>query len=90
MPMTSFQERPQRRSSLSSAKVKLDFSEVRGDLFSCSKSASLAHCVSEDMAMGKGIAKVFKEQFRGIRDLKEQGAPCHNDVIRLSKRELDG
>lgn len=40
----------------------LDFSEVRGDLFSCPPSSSLAHCVSEDMAMGKGIAVLFKKE----------------------------
>ena len=54
-------------------KSKLHFSEVRGDLFSCPATASLAHCVSEDMAMGKGIATVFKKRFGGVRELKEQG-----------------
>ena len=50
-----------------------EFREVRGDLFQCPSSASLAHCVSEDMAMGKGIAKIFKNQFGGVKELKEQG-----------------
>ena len=58
---------------VSGGKSKLHFSEVRGDLFSCPATASLAHCVSEDMAMGKGIAIVFKKRFGGVRELKEQG-----------------
>ena len=52
---------------------RLEFREFRGDLFQCPPSASLAHCVSEDMAMGKGIAKIFKSQFGGVKELKEQG-----------------
>ena len=52
---------------------KFNFSEARGDLFDCPLTASLAHCVSEDMAMGKGIAKAFKEKFGGVNELKKQG-----------------
>ena len=48
-------------------------SEVKGDLFSCPSSASLAHCVSEDMHMGKGIATLFKQKFEGVGELKSQG-----------------
>ena len=51
----------------------LEFSEVKGDLFSCPPSSSLAHCVSEDMAMGKGVAVLFKKEFGGVGDLKAQG-----------------
>lgn len=51
----------------------LQFSEVRCDLFKYSRSASLAHCVSEDMHMGKGIATVFKKEFGGVEELKTQG-----------------
>lgn len=70
-------ERPSRAQTATGAKSKLDFSEVRGDLFSCPKTASLVHCVSEDMAMGKGIAKEFKKQFGGVHKLKEQGKHLH-------------
>ena len=52
---------------------KFDFREIRGDLFQCPSSASLAHCVSEDMRMGRGIAKIFKNQFGGVEELKKQG-----------------
>ncbi len=51
----------------------LQYSEVKGDLFSCPDSASLAHCVSEDLHMGKGVATEFKKRFRGVDALKEQG-----------------
>ena len=51
----------------------LHFSEVKGDLFSCPESASLVHCVSEDMHMGKGVATLFKQKFGGVGELKSQG-----------------
>ena len=54
---------------------KLQLSEVKGDLFSCPASASLVHCVSEDMHMGKGIATLFKQKFGGVGELKSQGQP---------------
>jgi len=44
--------------------------EVRGDLFTSSD--SLAHCVSRDLHMGKGIATEFKKQFGGIDELHQQ------------------
>ena len=52
---------------------KMTYLEVQGDLFSCPISSSMAHCVSEDLAMGKGVATLFKEKFGGIRELKAQG-----------------
>ena len=51
----------------------LNFSEVKGDLFSCPSTSSLAHCVSEDMAMGKGVAVLFKKEFGGVGELRAQG-----------------
>ena len=48
------------------------FSMVRGDLFSCPGTASLAHCVSADMRMGKGIAVEFKKRYGHVEELKEQ------------------
>ncbi len=53
--------------------TKLTFSEVKGDLFGCPASFSLAHCVSEDMAMGRGVAVLFKEQFGSVGALRAQG-----------------
>lgn len=47
--------------------------EVKGDLFDCSETDSLAHCVSEDLRMGKGIAVLFKKMFGGVGELASQG-----------------
>ena len=44
-----------------------------GDLFSCDESQSLAHCVSRDLRMGKGIAVMFKKIFASVNELKVQG-----------------
>uniref|UniRef100_A0A3B3W0V5 Macro domain-containing protein n=1 Tax=Poecilia latipinna TaxID=48699 RepID=A0A3B3W0V5_9TELE len=43
-----------------------------GDLFSAPNQESLAHCVSEDLRMGKGIAVLFKKNFGRVTELKEQ------------------
>ncbi|XP_029974898.1 ADP-ribose glycohydrolase OARD1 isoform X2 [Salarias fasciatus] len=45
---------------------------VSGDLFSCPKEESLAHCISEDCRMGAGIAVAFKKTFKGVDELKKQ------------------
>ena len=51
---------------------EMEFREVVGDLFACPVTHSLAHCVSEDLKMGKGIAAIFKRQFGGIDTLSMQ------------------
>ena len=48
--------------------------EVSGDLFGSSDSESLCHCVSRDLRLGKGIAKLFREKFGRIDELKSSGA----------------
>ena len=50
----------------------MSFNELTGDLFQNSDGASLVHCVSRDLRMGKGIAVAFKKQFGGIGELKKQ------------------
>ncbi|XP_025019030.1 O-acetyl-ADP-ribose deacetylase 1 isoform X1 [Python bivittatus] len=45
---------------------------VQGDLFTCPKTDSLAHCISEDCHMSAGIAAIFKKMFGGIQDLLNQ------------------
>jgi len=47
--------------------------EIRGDLFSCPANESLAHCISADARMGKGIAVMFKNKFGGVDEIKSQG-----------------
>ncbi|XP_069489629.1 ADP-ribose glycohydrolase OARD1 [Ambystoma mexicanum] len=51
---------------------KTQFHDVKGDLFSCPATDSLAHCISEDVRMGAGIAVLFKRKFGGIKELKNQ------------------
>ena len=48
--------------------------EVRRDLFSIDfeHEYSLCHCISEDLAMGKGIAVLFRDKFGRIDELKRQ------------------
>ncbi|XP_054902165.1 ADP-ribose glycohydrolase OARD1 [Poeciliopsis prolifica] len=45
---------------------------VTGDLFSCPRDESLAHCISEDIRMGAGIATMFKKRFGEVSTLKKQ------------------
>lgn len=52
----------------------MKFEEIKGDLFKCDSDTSLAHCISEDCRMGKGIAVLFKNKFGGVSDLKQQVA----------------
>lgn len=53
----------------------MELEELSGDLFgAASPEASLAHCVSEDLAMGKGIAIAFKTKFGRVQELKNQRA----------------
>ena len=42
---------------------KFKIVEVKADLFSCPDYISLAHCISQDVRMGKGIAVIFKVSF---------------------------
>lgn len=43
---------------------------INDDLFKSND--NLAHCVSEDMKMGKGIALIFKEKYGSVDKLLEQ------------------
>ena len=49
--------------------------EVVGDLFSASPSTSLAHCISRDCKLGKGVAKLFRHKFGRVAELEEQHVP---------------
>jgi len=60
------------------------YEEIKGDLFNATSTTSLAHCVSEDLAMSKGIAAIFKQKFGGLEQLKQQGITT-GDVAILDK-----
>ncbi|XP_070175640.1 uncharacterized protein [Littorina saxatilis] len=52
--------------------VGFELTEIRGDLFSCEPDDAMAHCVSEDLEMGKGIAVRFKQSFGKVDQLRAQ------------------
>lgn len=41
--------------------------ERKMDLFKLDNSYTLVHCISEDCAMGKGIAKIFDRKFKDMK-----------------------
>lgn len=74
-------DNPSPRDRLREKRSALKFSMVRGDLFSCSATSSLAHCVSADMCMGKGIAVEFKKRYGRVEELKKQGTKAGGVAI---------
>jgi hypothetical protein len=66
--------------------TRLVFEQVQGDLFSSPSQSALVHCVSECLAMGKGIATIFKERFAGVDELKAQKKKI-GDVAILKRDE---
>ena len=60
--------------------------EVIGDLFSAPPNVSLAHCVSADFAMRKGIAKTFRVKFGRVNELVQQEARV-GEIAVLRDRE---
>lgn len=62
---------PARKEEEAGKKRKFVLREVVGDLFTAP--GALAHCVSEDFAMGKGVAQGFRERFGGVAQLKATG-----------------
>jgi O-acetyl-ADP-ribose deacetylase (regulator of RNase III) len=55
-----------------STEVKTILTEIKGDLFSNAEGESLAHCVSADFHMGKGIALAFRTKFGKVKELLAQ------------------
>ena len=53
--------------------MSFELTEISGDLFSCPSDFSLAHCVSSDFSMSKGIAVEFKKRFQRVGQLRAQG-----------------
>ena len=68
------------------SETKFILNEVSGDLFKSPKSHSLCHCVSRDFRLGKGIAKLFREKFGRIDELKSSGAGVR-DIAVLKDKE---
>ena len=52
---------------------RLQFKEIFGSLFNAPSMSALAHCVSADLKMSRGIARDFKEKFGNLEKLQTQG-----------------
>jgi O-acetyl-ADP-ribose deacetylase (regulator of RNase III) len=65
-------EQIQELANLENEKSGFKLMEEQGDLFSCNNQVSYVHCVSVDLAMGKGIAVEFKKRFGKVEELKRQ------------------
>ncbi|XP_053542298.1 ADP-ribose glycohydrolase OARD1 isoform X2 [Ictalurus punctatus] len=60
---------------------------VSGNLFSCPRTDSLAHCISMDCKMGAGIAATFKRRFGGVNELlAQQKQPGECAVLKRGDR----
>ncbi|KAB5546331.1 hypothetical protein PHYPO_G00070800 [Pangasianodon hypophthalmus] len=60
---------------------------VKGSLFSCPSTHSLAHCISMDCKMGAGIAVTFKKEFGGVEELlAQQKQPGECAVLKRGDR----
>uniref|UniRef100_A0A2S2NNZ3 RNA-directed DNA polymerase n=1 Tax=Schizaphis graminum TaxID=13262 RepID=A0A2S2NNZ3_SCHGA len=63
--------------------------ESKGDIFETDHSMALAHCVSSDLKMTKGIALEFRRRFGGLNQLRRLPRTV-SDVLslRLKEREI--
>lgn len=59
---------------------------IKGDLFDCEENVSIAHCISKDVEMGKGIAVEFKKRFGQVDNIKNQKKEIGQVAI-LNKNE---
>eukprot|EP00736_Rhodelphis_marinus_P004285 Rmarinus@m.22221 len=65
------------------------FVEKEGDLFAATEpdaDVALAHCISRDVRMGKGIAKTFKDKYSGVQELHGQN-PKIGDTLFLRRKQ---
>jgi len=67
-------------------KEQLTYKEIKGNLFTANKNVSLAHCVSRNLRMGKGIALTFKNKFGCVKKLKDQNKNI-GEMARLKGKE---
>ncbi len=62
--------------------------EIHGSIFT-NNTDSLAHCVAEDMNMGRGIAVIFKEKFGNVDKLLKQSPKTGSMVyLKTNKRYI--
>ena len=68
----------------SSPRAPFALQHVRGDLFS-SAADGLAHCVSADFRMGRGIARLFRDRFGGEAELRAGGTAVGGVAVRKAR-----
>ena len=62
---------------------------IHGDLFEASHtSSSLAHCVSRDLRMGQGIAKLFRKTFGRMEELEKANANVGETIGLKEARQI--
>ena len=66
------------------------YREERADLFSVSEDYYLAHCISADFAMGKGIAVEFNKKFNMKKALKNKYPSYLNFFVNNFSKKYDG
>ena len=57
-----------------------NYEEIYGNLFN-SKTESIAHCISSDVKMGKGIAAEFRKKYGGIKKILDQKPTMGNICV---------
>jgi len=63
--------------------------ESKGDIFETDQSMALAHCVSSDLKMAKGIALEFRRRFGGLNQLSRLPRSVSNELsLRLKERKI--
>lgn len=63
-----------------SVTYKDNYEEKYDDLFT-SETEGIAHCISKDVKMGKGIAVEFRKRYEGIEEILEQSPSIGNICI---------
>ena len=63
----------------------MHYEEKTQDLFSCSEDWHLAHCISADFAMGKGIAADMEQRF-GLREQLRREHPGYREIWAKDRR----
>lgn len=62
---------------------KMIFKEIKEDLFNIPDEYAIVHCISNDFALGAGIAKAIDEKY-GVKDLLEKYYTSANSYIAIT------
>ena len=65
----------------------MNYTEVKGDLFTNKDADMIVHCVSRDAAMGAGIAKIFRQKYPDMPKYVLDTKPTVGDTVVYFDRE---